>query len=98
MGRSEVSRHEVEVYRVLVESRDSWLSSREVAEKAQVSARTARSHALKLVRLGILEQVDAFPGYRYRLTDQSRLSQDAEGHRSRLRLTAEALGVELELM
>jgi DNA-binding IclR family transcriptional regulator len=61
-----ISQHEVRIMHVLGEGR--WLGTREIAELAGVAPRTARAHALSLVRLGILDQEQLSPGYRYRLS------------------------------
>jgi DNA-binding IclR family transcriptional regulator len=94
MERSEVSRHEVDVYRVLAAAGSSWLTSRQVAEQANVSARTARAHALKLVRLGIVEQAEVFPGHRYRVSEFASVRN--RGYLDRLHQAATVLGIELE--
>lgn len=92
MERSEVSRHEVAVFRAMLQA-SGWVSSKDIASAAQVAPRTARSHALKLVRLGVADQADVFPGHRYRLSDHA--GQRNRGYVDRLRRAAEALGVQL---
>jgi predicted transcriptional regulator len=96
MERSEVSRHEVDVYRVLLEAGKAWMSSNQIAERADVSARTARAHALKLVRLGVAEQAEVFPGHRYRIAEFA--DKRNRGYVDRLQRAASVLGIELELV
>jgi DNA-binding IclR family transcriptional regulator len=91
MERSEVSRHEVSVYRALEAAGTSWISSREIAERAAVAPRTARAHVLKLVRLGIVDQAEVFPGHRYRLAEHA--DKRNRGYFDRLMRAAEVLGV-----
>jgi DNA-binding IclR family transcriptional regulator len=93
MDRSEVSRHEVDVYRTLMAAGSTWLSSKEIANRAAVAPRTARAHALKLVRLGVAEQAEVFPGHRYRISEFA--DQRSRGYADRLRRAADVLGVTL---
>ena len=67
METNEVSLHQVKVYMAVKASGNSWITSNVIAERAGVSPRTARSHALKLVNLGIFDQAEVFPAHRYRL-------------------------------
>lgn len=89
MERNEISRHEVLVFRAL--SVDKWLSSKDVAEASGVAARTARAHLLKLVRLGLIDQAEVFPGHRYRLSGHA--MQRNRGYTDRLARAAEVLGI-----
>jgi predicted ArsR family transcriptional regulator len=79
------SRHEVLVYRVL--AKREWITSREIAERTGVAPRTARAHLRKLALLGVVDFVEAFDGYRYRMTEDTanrnreysdRIARDAE--------------------
>jgi DNA-binding IclR family transcriptional regulator len=94
MERSEVSRHEVDVYRALAAAGSAWLSNNEVAQRAGVAPRTARAHTLKLVRLGVAEQAEVFPGHRYRIAEFA--EQRNRGYVDRLRRAAEVLGISME--
>jgi len=87
--RSEVSAHEIRVYNVLARGR--WVTSAELAKQAEVARRTASAHALKLVRLGVAEQVEAYPAHRYRLAPMA--GKRNQGYIDRIRRTAEALGI-----
>ena len=89
MEKNEVSSHEVLVYREL--AKGEWITSNAIAEATGVAPRTARAHALKLVRLGIVDQAEVFPGHRYRWSAYEK--QDA-AYLQRLVNAAEALGVE----
>jgi len=88
VGKPEVSAHEIRVYNVL--ARGEWVTSQQIAEQAQVAPRTARAHALKLVRLGVADQAETFPGHRYRLSPRNR------GYADRIARAAEALDITLE--
>ncbi len=68
METSEVSQHQVKVFRAL-ESAKGWVTSSDVAATSGVAARTARAHLLKLVQLGIADQAEVFPAHRYRLSE-----------------------------
>lgn len=89
MERSEISRHEILVYQALAAGK--WLSSREIVDATGVAPRTARAHALKLVRLGIADQAEVFPGHRYRVSEHAAARNRA--YRDRLNRAAEALGM-----
>ncbi len=93
MERNEVSRHEIAVYHVLAQQQGKWLTSAELAVAAQVAPRTARSHALRLVKLGLLDQAEVFPAHRYRLSEHARNRN--RSYVDRLTRAAEALGVPL---
>lgn len=64
MEQSEVSEHEVRVYRALCGER--WLTTAEVSEVAKVAPRTARHHCKRLHDLGLVDMAEVFPGHRYR--------------------------------
>ena len=93
--RSEISRHEVAVFQALAAVAPKWLPSQTVAERAGVAPRTARAHALRLVRLGVLEQTAVFPGHRYRVADNA--DDRNPDYMARLRRTADILDVSLEV-
>lgn len=69
MEGNEVSIHEVKIYLVL-KSRASWMTNREIAIAAKVAPRTARAHSLKLVNLGLLDLAEVFPAHRYKWSDK----------------------------
>jgi len=67
MERNEISIHQINVLD-FVTDRGDWVTAAEIAKGAGVAARTARHHALNLVRLGIFDQAEVFPAHRYRLS------------------------------
>lgn len=81
MERNEISAHEVAVWTVLVNA-STWLTSAEIAEQASVAPRTARAHALKLVRANLVDQAELFPGHRYRIAPSA--AQRNRGYYDRL--------------
>ena len=91
MERNEVSIHQVLVFRAL--STDRWRTSREVGEllAGKVGDRTVRAHLLALVRLGLVEQAEVFPGHRYRLAEKAK--QRNGGYLARLERAAEVFGI-----
>lgn len=93
MGREEVSIHEVAIYKVFCGAGKAWLTSAELAVRAKVAPRTARGHALKLVRLGVVDQAQVFPGYRYRLIEPE--TERNHDYVDRLHHAASVLGIEL---
>lgn len=70
METSEISLHDVKVYLVL-KSADRWLTNREIAKAAGVADRTARAKTIRMVRLGILDQAELYPGHRYQLSKKA---------------------------
>lgn len=71
MERNEISLHEVKAFLALRSASD-WITSKDIAERAGIAPRTARLHALRLVRLGIVDQAEVFPAHRYRLASNAR--------------------------
>ncbi len=70
MEKNEVSIQEAKFF-VAIQQNAEWSTSRELAEKAGIADRTARAHALKLVRLGLLDVAEVFPAHRYRLSEKA---------------------------
>jgi len=68
MERKEVSLHQVKVYE-FVREHGGWVTSHEIARGAGIAARTARAYALGLVKLGLFDQAQVFPGHRYRASE-----------------------------
>ncbi len=94
MEKNEVSRHEISVFKVLNEA-DGWLTAADIAERAQVARRTASAHALKLVKLGIVDQAEVYPAHRYRLSEFA--AKRNRGYADRLSRAADALGIPLDI-
>lgn len=92
MEKSEVSSHEVRVYRALLTG--GWKSNRQIAEASGVTLRTVRAHTLKLVRLGIVDQAEVFPGHRYRMSEHA--ANRNRTYTDRINRAAEVLGIPLE--
>jgi DNA-binding IclR family transcriptional regulator len=88
--RSEVSVHEVRAYLAL-KGAAGWLTSLALAGAADIAPRTARAHVLKLVRLGLVDQAELFPGHRYRLSEMAGKRNAA--YVQRLEQAAEVFGL-----
>lgn len=94
MERKGLSRHEVEVFRVLMSEPARWWTHIEIGEAADaVSDRTVRLHTKRLVDAGLIEVIEVFPGYRYRIAQDGRKRNSA--YLTRLRRAALALGIDL---
>lgn len=92
--RNEISRHEVEVFRVLTQNGPTWKSNAELAADClDVAARTVRSVTLKFVRLGLIDQAEVFPAHKFRLATKA--EKRNRGYVDRLRNAAEVFGVTL---
>lgn len=95
MERSEVSQHEVLVIKELCNQYGSWITAKELADKTGIAPRTARAHVNKLVKLGLVEMAEVFPGHRYQLSEFA--SKRNRGYFDRIKRAAEVLGIELSL-
>lgn len=93
--RSKISRHEVEVYRVLVAKRGGWITNREIAESVavKVSERTVRLVTMKLVKMGLLDRAEVFPAHRFKLSDKA--DKRSRVYSGRINKAAEVFGVDI---
>jgi hypothetical protein len=72
MEDSEISLQEVLVYRALCQNQGRWFSDRQLAQQIEgVTARSIRTHCLKLVKHGLVDQPNVFPADRYRLSAEA---------------------------
>lgn len=94
MEKNEVSIHEARVFSVFLANPKEWLTSKEIAEKADVAQRTARAHCLKLVQLGILDQAEVFPSHRYRMAEKA--DKRNRGYFDRVKQAMEIFGIDKE--
>lgn len=62
-----ISRHEIALYRVM-KDHPEWHTVHEWASLSGIASRTANRHCARLTKLGLLDQMNLFPGYRYRLS------------------------------
>lgn len=69
--RSEVSLHEVKIFRKMKAEPARWFTHKELAKDCGFSERTVRAHTLRFVKLGILDQAELFPAHRYRLSEKA---------------------------
>lgn len=63
---SEVSVHLARIF--LAIRCGKWMTAKEVATIAVVDGATARGHLRRLVKQGLLDQAEVFPGHRYRMS------------------------------
>ena len=89
--RTEVSLHEAKIYLVLRQRPDEWLTGEELSEKSGVNPRTCRMHTVRLVKLGVIEQVRLHPAHRYRFPAKS--AKRNEAYIKRVELAAEIFGL-----
>lgn len=83
MERDVISRHEVQIFRLLSGHSERWFTNKEIAEEAKVAERTAREHSSRMVKLGLLDMKELFPGYRYRWANTGNKRDTAYLHRLR---------------
>lgn len=89
MESNEISLHQLKVFEFVRDS-GRWVTSAEIQDGAGVAARTARLHALNLVKLGLFDQAEVFPGRRYRLSEFA--EQRNKGYMLRLAQAREVFG------
>jgi hypothetical protein len=90
--RNEISRHEVEVFRVITANSKQWKTNVEIASECKdVADRTVRAVTLKLVKLGVIDQAEVFPAHKFRLAEKA--AKRNGGYVDRLRKAAEVFGV-----
>ena len=69
--RSEISLHEVKLFRALKAKPDKWFTNEELSAECKFSGRTVRAHTSRFVKLGILDQAEVFPAHRYRFSQKA---------------------------
>lgn len=74
--------------------RGDWATAIEVAATSGVAGRTTRHHLTRLVKVGVVELVEAFPGHRYRWSTAP--SEKCEAFVVKLDAVIGALGLEAE--
>lgn len=90
--RNEISRHEVEVFRVLLLHRTAWKTNRELAADCdRVAYRTVRATTHKLVKLGLLDQAEVFPAHKFKLAEKA--EKRNRGYFDRLKQAGEVFGL-----
>lgn len=71
MEHNKISIHEARMFLALEKRNGQWATSMDLAAEAGIAERTARAHASKLVKLGILDVAKVFPAHRYRLASNA---------------------------
>ena len=66
---NEISIHMVRIVRVLRSS--GWMTVKGIATSASVARRTAAKHLLCLLKLGLIDQAEVFPGHRNRWSEMA---------------------------
>lgn|ERR1700693_545006 len=70
MENSEISIQELQIINVLRLNPSQWFSNHEIKKMIGiVSDRTVRARTLKLVNLGLVDQVKVFPSHKYRWSE-----------------------------
>lgn len=92
MEHNEVSPHEVKVFLALSTAPSEWLSNRDIAARVKgVTLRTVRAHTYKLVKLGLVDQAELFPGHRFRVSDKA--EKRNKTYTQRIMQAAEIMGL-----
>ena len=85
-----MSPNEVKIWKALETDPSRWITSQEIANAAEVAARTARAYMARFDRLGYVEHVEVFPGHRFRLVSGS---EGVEERRRIVNRAAKVLGL-----
>lgn len=75
--RRTISLHEIKVFRIFKTEPERWFTHKQIAETSKVNERTVRSHTLRFVGLGLLDQAEVFPGHRYRWSARAAKRNDS---------------------
>ena len=67
METAEISSHLLRVFTTLRDEQ-GWITAQALSAKAEVARRTARAHLARLVKLGLADVAEVYPGHRYRLS------------------------------
>ena len=70
MEQAEISEHQWKIYACLAKTQ-RWMTNRELATATGVSLRRVSFHTQNLVKLGILDQAEVYPGHRFRLSTKA---------------------------
>ena len=68
MESNEISHHQVRLYDYL-RANPQWHTGKSISEGAGLNNRTVRAHVLKFVKLGLVDQLELYPGHRYRWSE-----------------------------
>ena len=72
MESVKISAHQAKVFATLKAADAEWLTNQEIGlRRKDVQPRTISLHTARLAKLGLLEQVEPFPGYKYRVSDKA---------------------------
>jgi DNA-binding transcriptional ArsR family regulator len=67
--KGEISIHLCKVWMCLKQN-PKWMTTREIGEKVEgVAIRTISMHLLYLVKSGLVDQIEVFPGHRYKMSE-----------------------------
>jgi DNA-binding IscR family transcriptional regulator len=86
----EISTQQVRAYRALQAADGQWITSRAIAQAANIAERTARGIAKKLTEFGLVEARTTASGNFYRLSCNNTHNRD---YLVRLEQTAEVMGL-----
>jgi len=66
MERSEISQHEVKIYKTLKNNPEVWMTNKDISTRSDVKERTVRMHTLRFVKLGMIDLAEVFPAHRFK--------------------------------
>jgi len=64
-----ITREGFQTYRYLKANRQRWVTVDDVANAGGFVGRTARKHLADLTSAGVVDRIEVFPAFRYRLAD-----------------------------
>lgn len=68
--KGEISIHLCKIWECLKVNKSKWMTTNEITEALTgVAKRTVSMHLLYLVKSGLVDQIEVFPGHRYKLSE-----------------------------
>jgi hypothetical protein len=90
--KQDISVQEVEIHAVFRREPEKWLTNAEVRKAIKsVAPRTVAEHTRRHCERGILDKVETFPSFRYRLARKP----DGAAYRRKVEEAAAVFGIEL---
>lgn len=65
--KSEISLHLIKIWNFLKGRGEKWCTAKDIHAAVKFAESTVRAHAIYLVRSGLVDQIEVFPGHRYRI-------------------------------
>lgn len=71
MESNEISLHQAKIFSFMQAHKLTWHTVKDVQAATAVSPRATHNNLLRLVKLGLLDQAELYPGHRYRFSEKA---------------------------